>query len=54
MTKLSYIFAGLAAAFMLWFLLSYIDIVSDNLTENPKHSDLNALILLVEYMEDKQ
>lgn len=54
MTKLSYIFAGLAAAFMLWIAASYIDIIADNLKENPKHSEYNAIVLFCEYLEEEQ
>ena len=46
------IFCGIAAAFFLWIVASYIDIVSDNLTDSPKHSDYNAIILFVECLED--
>lgn len=53
MTKLSYIFAGLAAAFLVWIAASYIDVISDNITEHPQHSDLNAFVLLLDYMEEK-
>lgn len=53
MTKLSYIFAGLAAAFLVWIAASYIDVISDNITDSPKHSDLNAFVLLLDYMEEE-
>lgn len=44
--------AAIAAALTLWFTVSYIDVISDNIKENPRHSDLNAFVLLFEYMEE--
>ena len=52
MTKLSYIAATLAAVFLLWIGASYIDVISDNLYKNPQHSNLNAFVLLLDYMEE--
>lgn len=53
MTKLSYILAGLAAAFLVWIAASYIDVISDNITAEPQHSNLNAFVLLLDYMEEE-
>ena len=53
MKTLKYIFYGIAAAFLVWIAASYIDVVSDNITEQPQHSNLNAFVLLLEYMEAK-
>ena len=36
------------AVFLLWCMFSYIDIVSDNNSGSPKHSDYNIVILLNE------
>lgn len=48
MKTLKYIFYGIVAAFIIWIAASYIDIISDNLTENPKHSEYNAIVLFVD------
>jgi hypothetical protein len=53
MTKIAYVFAGLAAAFLVWIAASYIDVISDNITAEPKHSNLNAFVLLLDYMEEE-
>lgn len=45
--------AGMLAAFLLWIAASYIDVVSDNITDSPKHSNLNAFVLLLDYMEEE-
>lgn len=54
MVKLENILAGICCAFILWLALSYVDIISDNLKENPKHSNLNAFVLLVDYMGEEK
>jgi hypothetical protein len=45
--------AGLVAAFLVWIAASYIDVVSDNITAAPQHSNLNAFVLLLDYMEEE-
>lgn len=52
MTKLSYIIAGIACAFLLWIGLSWLDVVTDNAQPGAEHSQYNAFVLLVNFMED--
>mgnify|MGYP006978909893 FL=1 len=37
---------GLCIVFMVWLLLSWVDIVADNSTPNPHHSEYNAFVLM--------
>lgn len=46
------IFPCVAALFLLWLLLSWVDVVTDNLQEHPEHSNLNAFAVLVEIAEE--
>lgn len=45
-------FPCVAALFLLWLLLSWVDVVTDNLQENPEHSKYNAFAVLVELGEE--
>lgn len=45
-------FPCVAALFLLWLFLSWCDVVTDNLQENPRHSNLNAFAVLVEIAEE--
>lgn len=51
MNKLSLFIGIVSAAFLLWFVLSWFDVVADNLRENPQHSKYNAFVVLVDLME---
>lgn len=51
MNKLSSFIGILSALFVLWFALSWLDVVTDNLKENPQHSKYNAFVVLVDFME---
>lgn len=53
MKAIQRITAGLVAAFLVWIAASYIDVVSDNITAEPQHSNLNAFVLLLDYMEEE-
>jgi hypothetical protein len=53
MEKLSYIFSGIALAFILWVGISWIDVIADNLEPEPKHSEYNFFVLLTESWEDE-
>lgn len=46
------LFPCVAALFLVWLLLSWVDVVTDNLQENPEHSNLNAFAVLVEIAEE--
>lgn len=37
---------GLCAAFLLWAVLSWTDIVADNCEPNPQHSEYNLFVLM--------
>lgn len=37
---------GLCAAFLLWGILSWADIVADNCEPNPQHSKYNLFVLM--------
>lgn len=37
---------GLCAAFLLWAVLSWADIVADNCEPNPRHSEYNMFVLM--------
>lgn len=54
MNKLSLFIGFISAVFLLWFALSWFDVITDNLTKNPKHSKYNAFVVLVDIMEDKK
>lgn len=42
---------GLCIVFMAWFLLSWVDIVTDNSMPNPHHSPYNVFILMTQQEE---
>ena len=44
----------LVVAVCLWMLLSFVDIVADNKSENPQHSDLNFFVLISKDEEPKE
>ena len=54
MDKLSLFIGIVSAVFVLWFFLSWVDVVSDNIEENPQHSKHNAFVVLAELMEGEQ
>jgi len=51
MNKLSLIIGGLSAAFLLWLVLSWFDVITDNMSEHPQHSEYNAFVVMVDIME---
>lgn len=53
MKNLSNIFTAIMCAFLLWLGVSWIDVVSDNLSTDPQHSNINAFVLLVDFMEEE-
>lgn len=52
MDKFIYALVALVSAFLLWLAISYVDIVTDNITDNPQHSNLNAFVILLDLMEE--
>ena len=39
---------GLAFALCIWIGVSFVDIVADNNTKNPQHSDWNIFVMMTE------
>ena len=37
--------------FILWIVVSWVDIIADNAMPNPVHSKYNAFVMLVEHTE---
>lgn len=52
MEKITYFLAGLSLALVLWFAFSWLDVISDNIKPDSHHSNLNAFVLLSDYMEE--
>ena len=46
------IIAFIFALFLAWCVLSYVDIVTDNNTDHPVHSNYNIIVLLNEYSKE--
>lgn len=42
------VITGICALFLLWAFFSWVDVVSDNCSPNPQHSDLNLFVLMTE------
>ena len=40
------VITGICALFLLWAFFSWVDVVSDNCSPNPQHSDLNLFVLM--------
>ena len=53
MDKIGNLLAGIMIAFLLWVGVSWIDVISDNLSTDPQHSNINAFVLLVDFMEEE-
>lgn len=48
------VITGICALFLLWAFFSWVDVISDNCSPNPQHSDLNLFVLMTESAkEDK-
>lgn len=45
---IGWVFTGISTLFLLWFLFSWIDVVDDNCSPNPQHSDLNLFVMMTE------
>lgn len=48
---LSNIITTVCVILLLWVGISYIDIIADNLSEHPQHSEYNVFCLLLEATE---
>ena len=51
---IGWVFTSICALFLLWFLYSWIDVVSDNCSPNPQHSDLNLFVLMTESVKEDE
>lgn len=40
------VITGICALFLLWAFFSWVDVVSDNCSPNPQHSDLNLFVMM--------
>lgn len=45
---------GICALFLLWAFFSWVDVVSDNCSPNPQHSDLNLFIMMTESTKEDE
>ena len=45
---IKYTIAVASIAFLLWVTISWVDVVSDNLSPNPQHADWNIFSMMVE------
>lgn len=52
MKKLSLILAGICCAFLLWVGVSWLDVITDNLEPEPRHSEYNFFVVLTSIWED--
>ena len=48
------VFTSICALFLLWFLYSWIDVVDDNCSPNPQHSDLNLFVMMTESTKEDE
>ena len=48
------VITGICALFLLWAFFSWVDVVSDNCSPNPQHSDLNLFVLMTESAKEDE
>lgn len=48
------VITGICALFLLWVFFSWVDVVSDNCSPNPQHSDLNLFVLITESTKEDE
>ena len=48
------VFTSICALFLLWFLYSWIDVVDDNCSPNPQHSDRNLFVMMTESTKEDE
>lgn len=48
------VITGICALFLLWAFFSWVDVVSDNCSPNPQHSDLNLFVLMTESTKEDE
>lgn len=52
MKKLSYISTSIVCAFLIWFTVSWVDIIADNTAPDPQHLDFNLFVLITNTWEE--
>jgi hypothetical protein len=48
------VITGICVLFLLWAFFSWVDVVSDNCSPNPQHSDLNLFVLMTESAKEEE
>lgn len=48
------VITGICALFLLWAFFSWVDVVSDNCSPNPQHSDLNLFVMMTESTKEDE
>lgn len=48
------VITGICALFLLWAFFSWVDVVSDNCSPNPQHSDLNLFVMMTESAKEDE
>jgi hypothetical protein len=51
-SKITTILAAISLVMIVWFCLSYFEIVCKNLSDNPKYSDYNIVINSVNWIDE--
>lgn len=54
MRILSFIWFSVCVVLVAWLAVSYLDVISDNITEHPEHSNLNAFVLLYDAISEEE
>lgn len=53
MDKIGNIFSGIMIVFLLWVCVSWVDVVTDNLKPEPRHSDINFFVVITDIWGDE-
>lgn len=48
------VITGICALFLLWAFISWVDVVDDNCSPNPQHSDLNLFVMMTESTKEDE
>ena len=51
---IGWIFTGISTLLLLWFFFSWVDVVSDNCSPNPQHSDMNLFVMMTESTKEDE
>lgn len=44
----------LSALFLIWICLSWVDVIADNTTPEPRHSDANFFVVMTDIWKDEK